>query len=191
MPVKKKTSKTAELTATLAESSAKLPVETHKGIAEKAKPETLTVELVRLHPDARIPQYQSEGAACFDITVPERAYISPLRATGLPILLRTGIAVAIPEGYHMKIFLRSSIGRKTTLRLANQTGIIDSDYRGEIMLLVENLGTEPIRIAAGARIAQGLIERNLPVAFQEVDPLIWETRATERGIGGFGSTGEA
>jgi len=146
---------------------------------------TVKVQVVRLHPDARLPQRQTKGAACFDlftvedITIPAAAYDTRSH------LIRTGLAVAIPEGYHMKVFLRSSVGLHSRLRLANQTGIIDSDYRGEVFLILENFSPQPFHIPAGTRIAQCLIERNIPVIFEEID----ELEMTERATGGFGSTG--
>ena len=150
------------------------------------KPRTLiSLGIKRLHPDAILPKRQTEGAACFDLCALEDAYIPPLNAYECTHLVRTGLAFDIPQGYHISIYLRSSTGLYTKLRLANQIGIIDSDYRGEVHLIVENLGRTPIRIAKGARIAQFLVERDLPVAITEVKTL----SETARGASSSGSTG--
>ena len=148
---------------------------------------TKTIQVVRLHPAARLPQRKTEGAACFDLFTVEDTFIPPAEDSARAYHVRTGLSVAIPEGYHMKIFLRSSAGLNSRLRLANQTGIIDSDYRGEVSLIIENYGYGPFTLPAGTRIAQCLIERNIPVVFEEVD----ELEMTMRGTGGFGSTGVA
>lgn len=148
---------------------------------------TKTIQVVRLHPAARLPQRKTEGAACFDLFTVENIVIPPAEASTSAYPVRTGLSVAIPEGYHMKIFLRSSAGLNSRLRLANQTGIIDSDYRGEVFLIIENYGFAPFNVPTGTRIAQCLIERNIPVVFEEVD----ELEMTMRGAGGFGSTGGA
>ena len=143
------------------------------------------VQVVRLHPAARLPMKQTAGSACFDLAILEDTYIPPIKAVDFPSILRTGLAFAIPEGYHMKVFLRSSVGAKTNLRLANHVGIIDSDYRGELNLIVENLGSETVRVPVGSRIAQIMIEKNIDVTFQEVDILT----ETSRGAAPSGSTG--
>lgn len=145
------------------------------------------VQVVRLHPAARLPLKQTAGSACFDLAILEDTYIPPSKAVDFPSIIRTGLAFAIPEGYHMKVFLRSSVGAQSNLRLANHVGIIDSDYRGEVQLIIENLGRSGIHLPAGTRLAQCLIEKNVPVVFEEVDAL----EITERGTGGIGSTGEA
>lgn len=145
------------------------------------------VQVVRLHPAARLPMKQTAGSACFDLAILEDTYIPPIKAVDFPSIIRTGLAFAIPEGHHMKVFLRSSVGAKSNLRLANHVGIIDSDYRGEVQLIIENLGRSGIHLPAGTRIAQFLIEQNVPVKFMEID----ELEMTARGTGGIGSTGRA
>ena len=145
----------------------------------------ISLGVKRLHPDAILPERQTEGAACFDLCALEDAYIPPINAQDSVHLVRTGLAFDIPHGYHISISLRSSTGLYTKLRLANQIGIIDSDYRGEVHLIVENLGRTPICITKGARIAQFLVERDLPVAITEVKTL----SETARGASPSGSTG--
>ena len=149
------------------------------------KPKALKVLVKRINPDAVIPSYKTDGAACFDLMTQEDIYLRTLNASDKAMMVHTGLAFEIPKGYHMKIFLRSSTGLNTHLRLANGTGIIDADYRGEVMLLVENVSKYPVSIPKGTRIAQGMIEKNIPVVFEEVK----ELSDTQRGQGGFGSTG--
>lgn len=132
-----------------------------------------------------IPKQMTEEAVGFDVCAAEDVAIFNVRASDTADLIPLGFAMEIPRGYHAKLFLRSSIGKNTKLRLANGTGIIDSDYRGEVMLLVENLSRERIRIAKGTRIAQMIIEKNVDVHFEEAT----ELTATKRGKGGLGSTG--
>lgn len=154
------------------------------------KPKTtnsdVVVKVKVLDPRAKLPEKKTEGAACFDIYCLDDVYLRTLNAGDKATLVPTGLAFEIPEGYHMKIFLRSSIGLNTKLRLANQVGIIDSDYRGEVKLIVENPSRNPVRITKGTRIAQGIIEKNINVTFSEVK----ELNETKRGQGGFGSTGK-
>ena len=145
----------------------------------------ITVKVKRFHVGVRLPEKKTDGAACFDVYTSEAAYIPPHSAGERAHLIHTGLAFEIPDCYHMKVFLRSSTGLTTKLRLANQTGIIDSDYRGELNLIVENIGSTPIRIPVGARLAQILIEKNIDVAFEETDTLT----ETSRGAAPSGSTG--
>lgn len=154
------------------------------------KPKTpkdgVIVKVKKLNELAQVPEKKSEEAACFDIHTIDDVYVRNLNADPKATIINTGLAFEIPEGYHMKVFLRSSIGLNTKLRLANQTAIIDSDYRGELKLLVENPSRQPVRIPKGERIAQCLIEKNIPVVFEEVK----ELGETKRGKGGLGSTGK-
>ena len=143
----------------------------------------ITVKVKRLHTDAQLPMRMTEGAACFDIATIRDESIPPLSSSQL---IHTGLAFELPRGYHIKVFLRSSTGRNTKLRLANQTGILDSDYRGELNLIVENIGKHLINIPRGTRIAQFLIERDIPVTFEETDTLT----ETARGAAPSGSTGD-
>lgn len=101
------------------------------------------------------------------------------------IKVSTGIAVEIPEDYWMDIRPRSSAGIKKDLVLKNTTGVIDSDYRGEIFLFIKNNGDTPVEIENGERIAQAIILPNYEVNYIEVE----ELSETNRGDGGFGSTG--
>lgn len=144
------------------------------------------VKVKRLDERACLPERKTEGAACFDVRTLDDIYLKTINAYEKATIVHTGLAFDIPEGYHMKVFLRSSVGLNTHLRLANQTAIIDSDYRGELKLLVENPAREPVNIKAGVRIAQVMIEKNIPTSFSEVK----ELGETPRGEGGLGSTGK-
>lgn len=137
----------------------------------------MNVKIKKLNSEAIIPTYGSEGAAAFDLYA--------LEDTGvfMPTLISTGISMEVPKGYVLLVAPRSSIGLKTTLRMPHSTGVIDSDYRGEIKVMYESM--EPMVIKKGERIAQGMIIPVAKVNFEEVK----ELSSTDRGDGGFGSTG--
>lgn len=118
-----------------------------------------TLKICKLHEEAQVPQAATAGSVGLDLSSLSSIEILPNRLVPNAYIVHTGIAVEIPKGYHGKVFLRSSIGAKTKLRLANGTGIIDSDYRGELMLLVENLGQYSEYISKGQRIAQLIIKK--------------------------------
>jgi dUTP pyrophosphatase len=101
-------------------------------------------------------------------------------------LLPTGIAVAIPDGYEGQVRMRSGLAVRHGLSLLNAPGTIDSDYRGEIQVILANLGAEPVRIARGERIAQLIIAPVARARLKKVE----ELPATSRDAGGFGSTGK-
>lgn len=130
------------------------------------------------------PTYGSAGAGAFDLYAADSVIIPPSGVTKVNLKLRC----EIPSGFMMLIFPRSSIGAKTPLRMANSVGLIDSDYRGDICCLYENnqnaIGSRTI--CKGDRIAQGILIPKIPVEFKHVKKL----SDTERGTGGFGSTGD-
>ncbi len=128
-----------------------------------------------------LPSRASAGAAGFDIASAEDGVIDPQERR----LFGTGFAVAIPEGYEIQIRPRSGLAFRNGVTLPNTPATIDSDYRGELKVALINLGHEPFHITRGMRIAQLLVARVEPADFHEVDQL----PATERGVGGFGSTG--
>lgn len=145
-------------------------------------------KIQRLQPDAMVPTYGTDGAACFDIyaySPNARTFMSP----NTPVTLSTGIAVEIPPGWVMLIYGRSGMAFKSDIRLSNCVGVIDSDYRGEIKVqlirdaLRDNM---PHFIDHGDRIAQGLLMPVEKTRFEIVDAL----SATVRGTGGLGSTGK-
>ncbi|MNK49897.1 Deoxyuridine 5'-triphosphate nucleotidohydrolase [compost metagenome] len=147
----------------------------------------LVIKLKKTHPDAIVPDYQSAGAACFDLHSIESTTVASWRE---PKILRTGLSVEIPPGWVMLIFSRSGHGFKNDVRLANAVGVIDADYRGEIMVklhrdspgLREDRST--LSVSKGDRIAQAMIIPRPTVKFEVVN----ELGDTARGAGGFGST---
>lgn len=128
------------------------------------------------------PRYMSVGAAGADLQTSETYIIAPNQQK----LLDTNTKVAIPEGYFGMAVPRSSLCNKMGLTLVNSVGIIDSDYRGSIMFCYKNNGDKPITIHKGERIGQLVIIPFVKANFVEVDNL----DDTERGVGGFGSTGQ-
>jgi len=137
----------------------------------------------KLHPAAELPKLASAGAAAFDL---KAAMDAPLTIhPGEVTLVPTGLAVEIPVGYELQLRARSGLAAKFGFTLVNGVGTIDSDYRGEIKVISTVLAKEPLVIQPGDRIAQGLIAQVIPVLHVEVTDL----SSTERGEGGFGSTG--
>ena len=143
----------------------------------------MKVSFVKLHPDAVMPTYGSPSAAGADLYALSEEEI--LIEAGKTVFIRTGLAMEIPEGYVGLIFARSSMGAKRNLAPANKVGVIDSDYRGEIKVVLHNHGAIDQVIAPGERIAQLAIVPYLRAEFEECSSL----SDTERGEGGFGSTG--
>lgn len=144
----------------------------------------IPVKIKVLDGRAVIPEIKTEGSACFDLSVIESYHVKTHNGMGGVVKMRTGLAFEIPKGYHMEVYIRSSIACKTSLRLANSVGIIDSDYRGEVCLLVENVARQAQIVDAGARIAQARIVKDEEVSFS----IVKELSQTKRGEGGFGST---
>ena len=143
----------------------------------------MNINFKKLSPDAICPTYGTEFSAGADLyaLAEEDIKISP-RET---VLVHTGIAVEIPEGYVGLIFARSGLATKKGLAPANKVGVIDADYRGELMVALFNQSNEERIVSKGERIAQMAIVPFLKAEYQEVD----ELTDTKRGIGGFGSTG--
>lgn len=142
----------------------------------------MEVRVKKTNKDAIIPEYKTRGAACFDLHVVEEKEIQP----GDTTLVGTGLSFAIPDGYEMQVRPRSGVSLKTDIHLKNSPGTIDSDYRGEVFLIVANRGVSPVKIEKFERIAQASIQPIMQVTFKEVEFL----DETERGAGGFGSTGK-
>lgn len=144
---------------------------------------TPRVQIRRLRPDAIVPRYQTADAAGMDL---HAALDQPMTvAPGAVVAVPTGLAMAIPRGYEGQVRPRSGLARKHAVTVANAPGTIDADYRGECMVLLINLGREPFAIHHGDRVAQLVIAPVSQAELVEVD----ELPATERGAGGFGSTG--
>src|SRR6185503_7743466 len=130
-----------------------------------------------------VPRYQTADAAGMDL---HAALDQPLQVPpGGSVSIPTGLALAIPRGFEGQVRPRSGLARKHGVTLTNSPGTIDSDYRGECMILLINHGREPFTIAHGDRIAQLVIAPVFQAELEVVD----ELSATERGAGGFGSTG--
>lgn len=145
----------------------------------------MQLPIKKLHPDAKLPTYGSSGAAGADLYAlieGDPVVILP----GETVMIHTGLAMAIPEGYVGLNFARSGLASKRGLAPANKVGVIDSDYRGELMVALHNHGTQPQTIEHGDRVAQFLIMPVVMADFLEVDIL----DDTDRGSGGFGSTGK-
>jgi dUTP pyrophosphatase len=128
-----------------------------------------------------LPSYATDGAAGMDIVSAEDVILPP----GGRHAVTTGFAIAIPHGYEVQVRPRSGLALKHGISLPNTPGTIDSDYRGEMKVIMINLGQEAFVVARGDRIAQLVVAPVQPARFVEVDTL----DETARGAGGFGSTG--
>jgi dUTP diphosphatase len=128
-----------------------------------------------------LPAYASAGAAGLDVVAAESLTLAP----GARHAVATGFAIAIPEGFEVQVRPRSGLALKHGITCLNTPGTIDSDYRGEVKVILANLGAEPFEVVRGERIAQLVPARVLRAAFHETESL----EETERGAGGFGSTG--
>lgn len=133
-----------------------------------------------------LPAYETAGSAGMDVraAVPEDEPM--VLAPGARAMVPTGLSVAIPEGYEIQVRPRSGLAAKHGLTCLNTPGTIDSDYRGEIKVILINLGAEPFTIARGERIAQLVLAPVTQLGWARVDTL----DETSRGTGGFGSTGQ-
>lgn len=147
----------------------------------------LRVKVKKLVPEAKLPEYATDGSGCFDLFAVNGGTLGSMIRGGDIVQLATGLAFEIPVGYVMLIFSRSGHGFKDQIRLSNCVGIIDSDYRGEVMvqLKLDNRGPVQKDFNPGDRIAQAMIVPRPRAHFDLTD----ELSDTERGEGGFGSTG--
>jgi dUTP pyrophosphatase len=128
-----------------------------------------------------LPSYASAGAAGLDVVAAETLTLAP----GARHAVATGFAIAIPEGYEVQVRPRSGLALKHGITCLNTPGTIDSDYRGEVKVILANLGDAPFDVVRGERVAQLVPAPVLRAGFREVGSL----ESTERGTGGFGSTG--
>ena len=141
------------------------------------------LQIKRLRPNATLPTYATPGAAGLDLHAAiETAQVLP---AGGRAAVPTGIAIALPQGYEAQVRPRSGLAYKHGIGLVNAPGTIDEDYRGEVQVLLVNHGQEPYTIQPGDRIAQLVVAPVTRVKVLAVESL----DATERGQGGFGSTG--
>ena len=142
------------------------------------------MKIKKLNPNAKIPTRGSEEAAGLDLyACIDIGYIEIMPHSS--VMIDTGIAIAIPKGNFGGIYARSGLACKRGLRPANCVGVIDSDYRGEVKVCLQNDSSEWQKIYSGERIAQLIIQPYTDVELTEVD----ELDDTERGKGGFGSSG--
>ena len=151
-------------------------------ILERVSPDpALTIHITRIHPDARVPQYESEDAAAFDLSAVADVTVEPGRVALVP----TGLVVQVPVRMFLGIFARSSTPVKRGLMVANGVGVIDPDYCGpedEVKIAVMNFTDSAVTVRAGDRIAQGI--------FLEAPRVKWvEGEPREKSRGGFGATG--
>ena len=152
----------------------------------------ITMKLIvkKRHPDAKLPVYATDGAACFDL---HAMHVAPIReglevafvTCGRSAVFRTGLAFEVPPGWAMMVYSRSGHGFKNDTRLANCVGIIDSDFRGELMVKLTCDSELSLPVREGDRIAQAML---VPVERVEFE-LAEELSETARGSGGLGSTG--
>lgn len=143
-----------------------------------------TIAVKKLREDAHLPTYGSAEAAGADLyaCLDETVTVEP----GETVFIPTGIALEVPKGCAGLIYARSSMGAKRGLAPANKVGVIDSDYRGQIMVALHNHSNSSQQVALGERIAQLLITPVLTPQYEQVE----ELSDTDRGAGGFGSTGK-
>lgn len=141
------------------------------------------LRMKKLREGAVLPQRQTEGAAGYDLCACLEAPVTLQPGEGYPF--PTGLAAEIPQGYAGMVFCRSGLGVKHGISLPNCVGVIDSDYRGELVVPLRNFGDGAYTIQPGERIAQLVI---MPVLLPEIVE-VEELSQTQRGQGGFGSTG--
>jgi dUTP pyrophosphatase len=141
------------------------------------------VLIKKLRPDAIVPRYMTGNSAGLDLAAAIDAPITI--APGDRVVIGTGLAMEMPLGYEGQVRPRSGLARKHGVTVINAPGTIDSDYRGEVQILLINTGREPVPIAPGDRIAQLVIAKVEQAVIEEVEVL----GETDRGEGGFGSTG--
>ena len=155
----------------------------NKLIEEKmSEPRIVPVKIERVSPRAKIPTYAHDDDACCDLYTVENYVIN----VGEKRLMRTGIAIEIPSGYEVQIRPRSGLALKQGLTVLNGPGTVDAQYRNEIMVLAINLGHKKVAIKVGDRIAQMCIKPVYKMQFENVVKL----SDSDRGLGGWGSTGE-
>lgn len=132
----------------------------------------------------KAPSRATGGSAGYDLCIKHSVRLEPNK----PKMCHTGVHVEIPRGYVGLVFVRSSIGTRYHVVLSNGTGVIDSDYRGEVMVPLLNIGSDSVVFASGNRVAQLVV---VPALMADVECVDSDgLTETERGVGGFGSTGE-
>ena len=148
--------------------------------------ERIEIQITRVRPGATaLPAYMTEGSAGMDLAadIEDEVVLAPLARALIP----TGIAIALPRGFEAQIRPRSGLALRHGFTIVNSPGTIDSDYRGEIQVVAINLGSQPIVVRRGERIAQMVVQRVVRADWREVG----ELPASERQAGGFGHTDSA
>jgi dUTP pyrophosphatase len=140
------------------------------------------VKIEKVHKDAIIPTYSHHDDACCDLYIVEDYVLH----AGTRLLLRTGIAIEIPTGFEVQIRPRSGLALKHGISIVNAPGTVDAQYRNEIRILAINLGDKDVALRKGDRCAQMCIKPVFKMDFEEVDKL----NPSDRGLGGWGSTGK-
>jgi dUTP pyrophosphatase len=148
------------------------------------KSEEPVVRVSRLRDGAELPRYMSEGAAGLDLYASLESSTEMTLAPGARALVGSGVAVELPRGFEAQVRPRSGLALKHGVTVLNSPGTVDSDYRGEIKVLLINLGGEPFTVRAGERIAQLVVARVERVRLEE-----GALDQTARGAGGYGHTG--
>jgi dUTP pyrophosphatase len=142
--------------------------------------QTVEINFQKLHPDAQVPSYAHIGDAGADVYAVAEVTLKPQDRAAIP----TGLAVEIPIGYELQVRPKSGLALKHGITVLNSPGTVDAGYRGEIQVIVINLGTEVYTFAKGQKIAQLVLKPVIQAQYIEA-----ELGTSDRGIGGFGSTG--
>ena len=144
----------------------------------------MKLRILKLHPDAKVPEYATDGAACFDLhAVIDNPMWGEALLIGEWMQVRTGLAFEVPQGYALTIRSRSGLAFKHGVTAFH--GTVDADFRGEVMVLLHNAGHNDVVISDGDRIAQAMLVAVPRIEFEVAEQL----SLTERGANGFGSSG--
>ena len=143
----------------------------------------IEILIKRLSKEIALPKYETDGSSGMDLAANLSSSVNI--APGQSEIIPTGLAISIPKGYEIQIRPRSGLAAKNNITVLNTPGTIDADYRGEIKVILINLGKEPFKVESGVRIAQMVICPIVKAQLKEVEDL----DETKRGVGGFGSTG--
>ncbi|WQW27424.1 dUTP diphosphatase [Helicobacter pylori] len=141
----------------------------------------MKIKIQKIHPNALIPEYQTEGSSGFDLHAVEEVTIKS-HSVGL---VKIGICLSLEAGYELQVRTRSGLALNHQVMVLNSPGTVDNDYRGEIKVILANLSDKDFKVQVGDRIAQGVVQKTYKAEFIECERL----DETSRGSGGFGSTG--
>ncbi|BAW54922.1 deoxyuridine 5'-triphosphate nucleotidohydrolase [Helicobacter pylori] len=141
----------------------------------------MKIKIQKIHPNALIPKYQTEGSSGFDLHAVEEVMIKS-HSVGL---VKIGICLSLEVGYELQVRTRSGLALNHQVMVLNSPGTVDNDYRGEIKVILANLSDKDFKVQVGDRIAQGVVQKTYKAEFIEYEQL----DETSRGSGGFGSTG--